>query len=61
MKLLRKQKHLQYLTNHITELEYELINDVLNLTKPNPVTTKCIKTKAKLIRKYQRRLWITKL
>jgi len=61
MKLLRKQKHMRFLTNQITELEYELINDVLELTKGKPKRTSCLITKAKLIRKYQRRLWITKL
>jgi len=44
----RKAKHVRFLHQKITELNSEIINSVLNNTNPN--------NKAKLIRKYSRRL-----
>ena len=52
----RKQDHKSYLFRRIMELRTEVIDEVLIGTQNNRIPVKLLKEKARLIKKYSRRL-----
>jgi hypothetical protein len=52
----RKRDHKSYLFHRIMELRSEVIDEVLIGTQNNRIPVKLLKEKAKLIKKYSRRL-----
>jgi hypothetical protein len=52
----RKADHKSYLFSRIMELRSEVIDEVLIGTQNNRIPVKLLKEKAKLIKKYSRRL-----
>lgn len=54
----RKRDHKSYLFHRIMELRSEVIDEVLIGTQNNRIPVKLLKEKAKLIKKYSRRLKI---
>ena len=52
----RKRDHKSYLFSRIMELRSEVIDEVLIGTQNNRIPVKLLKEKAKLIKKYSRRL-----
>lgn len=52
----RKRDHREYLWSRINELRNEVVDDVLMGHKLNRMPIKSLKAKAKLIKKYSRRL-----
>jgi hypothetical protein len=52
----RKREHQDYLWENINMLRLEIIEDVLSYNKTNKIPVKDLKRKAKLIKKYSKRL-----
>ena len=52
----RKREHQDYLWDNINMLRLEIIEDVLSYNRTNKIPVKDLKRKAKLIRKYSKRL-----
>lgn len=52
----RKRDHREYLWQRISELRSEIIDDVLIAERSGRMPVKALKEKAKLIKKYSRRL-----
>jgi hypothetical protein len=52
----RKREHQDYLWDNINMLRLEIIEDVLSYNKTNKIPVKDLKRKAKLIKKYSKRL-----
>jgi|TARA_B110000902_G_scaffold70673_1_gene83760 hypothetical protein len=52
----RKREHQDYLWDNINMLRLEIIEDVLSYNRTNKIPVKDLKRKAKLIKKYSKRL-----
>lgn len=52
----RKREHQDYLWENINMLRLEIIEDVLSYNRTNKIPVKDLKRKAKLIKKYSKRL-----
>lgn len=52
----RKREHEDYLWDNINMLRLEIIEDVLSYNRTNKIPVKDLKRKAKLIKKYSKRL-----
>ena len=61
-KILRKRKHIRYLSDTIREMHWEIINTTMQSTNVGwtDATTKYMVNCATLIRKYERRLKLLK-